>query len=117
MRKNIVTITIVILAAVFYFGVRFFILKSPSETAKDFIDEAKENFGDSPIIFRKSHIERQLDSLIFSGNYKEATLILDTLDISESIKMDYEGQIAFCSRRFKRKYPAFYRSDSQNWII
>ena len=95
MRKNIVTIIIVILAAVVYFGTKSFILKSPNETAKDFIDEAKENFGNTPIMIGKSHIERKLDSLISSGNHKEATLILDTLDISESIKMDYKGQIAF----------------------
>jgi len=95
MRKNIVIVIIVILAAVAYFGARSFILKSPSQSAKDFIEEAKKNFGDNPIIIGKSHIERKLDSLIASGNYKEATLMLDTLDISESIKMDYKGQIAF----------------------
>jgi len=95
MRKNIVTITIIILAALAYFGARSFRLKSPSETAKDFIDEARDNFGDNPIIIGKSNIERRLDSLIFSGDYKEATLLLDTLDIGESTKMNYKGQIAF----------------------
>lgn len=81
------------LAAIAYFGLKYYNSKSSEEEIGEMLSSARKKFGKDIIIYDPDYYGYKIDSLIAEKKYPEALAIIDSSGMSDDLKLDYKGQI------------------------
>ena len=90
-------------------GILIYSKKNEKQIVENLIATSRQKFGGNYIL-GENQIHRKLDSLLENKNFSDCLAILDTANLSNSTKLDYQGQILLGQRNFRASIDYFNRA-------
>ncbi len=110
MNRDFKILSLLLLAAVAYFGLDYYTRKTPIQNINEMVSEARKSFGKPIILNDLNYVGYKIDTLIFNEKYTEALELIDSVDISTDLKLDYQGQILFKQGKIRESINLFNQS-------
>ncbi len=107
MKRDIKILSILILAAVVYFGLKYKTRRTSEQRIEEMLSETRKSFASDVVLFDRNYLGLQIDTLISKGKYAEALEVVDSSNIARNLKLDYKGQILLKQGKFRESITLF----------